>query len=590
MVGPRAGYPARSAQVARGYATLGTHSGPMPRRPSTAPRAPARRALSARALLGPALALAAAAVAAPGLHAAPAQARSVLVVEGRGFGHGVGMSQYGAYGYALHGRSYTQILGHYYPGTTLARLGSTPSVGVLLATGRATVTVADATAGGGHRLDPRRAYTVRVTKAGRLELRSDRGHRLTRVTGPLELSAGGAAPVKLLGTAGDGLTDAEYRGTLVLQAEAGRRISVVDRVGLEDYLRGVVGAESPSTWPAAALRAQAVAARSYALATDAGGAGGAFTQYADTRSQVYHGVAAETAATDAAVAATGGQVLTFGGATATTYFFSTSGGRTERVENAFPGATPQPYLVSVRDPYDSVSPKHTWRVRLTMAQADVQLAGLVPGRLRRIEVLRRGASPRILRARIVGTRGSTTVDGATLRQRLGLDDTWASFSLVSTAAHVRRRTVTRPVAPDARGPSDGGASPRAASPSAVPFLRDLLGVIAPPATSFSGWASFGDVTTQGAQPTTGSAALAPAPVRTRRVHLRTVELRGRVTGRTRPVTLRLQRGAGGGHWKTVATLRTSARGFYAVTAPRPGLYRVRTRALVGPAVRVRQAR
>lgn len=565
----------------------------MPCRPSTAPRAPARRVPPARALLGPALALAAAAAAAPGLNAAPAQARSVLVVEGRGFGHGVGMSQYGAYGYAQHGRSSAQILGHYYPGTTLAQLGSTPSVGVLLATGRATVAVTGATAGAGHRLNPRRAYSVRVTKAGRLELRSDRGHRLTRVTGPLELSAGGAAPVRLLGTAGDGLTDAEYRGTLVLQAEAGRRISVVDRVGLEDYLRGVVGAESPSAWPAAALRAQAVAARSYALATDAGGAGGAFTQYADTRSQVYHGVAAETAATDAAVAATGGQVLTFGGRIATTYFFSTSGGRTERVENAFPGATPQPYLVSVRDPYDSVSPKHTWRVRLTMDQAAAKLAGLVPGRLRRIEVLRRGASPRILRARIVGTRGSTTVDGATLRQRLGLDDTWASFSLVSTAAHVRRRTVTRPAAPAGRGPSDGGAGPRAARATttpAVPFLRDLLGVIAPPAPSFSGWASFGDVTAQGAQPTTGGGALAPVPVRTRRVHLRTVELRGRVTGRTRPVTLRLQRGAGGGHWKTVAALRTSARGFYAVTPPRPGLYRVRTRALVGPAVRVRRPR
>ena len=85
-----------------------------------------------------------------------------------------------------------------------------------------------------------------------------------------------------------------------------------------------------------------------------------FTQYADTRSQVYEGVAGETAATDAAVAATRGEVVTYGGRPVATYFFSTSGGQTENVENSFLGAGREPWLKSVDDPYDSASPKHRW--------------------------------------------------------------------------------------------------------------------------------------------------------------------------------------------------------------------------------------
>ena len=93
--------------------------------------------------------------------------------------------------------------------------------------------------------------------------------------------------------------------------------------------------ESPSSWPAAALQAQAVVARSYALASNVNGKG--FNQYADTRSQVYRGYLGEAPSTTAAVAATAGQVVTYAGAVATTFFFSTSGGYTENIENAFVG-------------------------------------------------------------------------------------------------------------------------------------------------------------------------------------------------------------------------------------------------------------
>ena len=224
------------------------------------------------------------------------------------------------------------------------------------------------------------------------------------------------------------LGGAAYRGLLEFRP-GGSGVNVVNAVSLEDYVAGVVARESPSSWPAEALKAQAVAARTYAITTSKAGAG--FEHYADVRSQVYGGIAAETASTNAAVTATRGQVVTYDGRPVVTFFFSTSGGRTENVENTNVGAGPQPWLKSVADPYDNVSPKHRWRpARLSLSAAGAKLAGLVKGRFRGIEVLERGRSPRIVAADVVGTGGRTRVDGATLRARLGLLDTWAYFTTI----------------------------------------------------------------------------------------------------------------------------------------------------------------
>src|SRR5204862_305575 len=122
--------------------------------------------------------------------------------------------------------------------------------------------------------------------------------------------------------------------------------------------RGVVPWEMPHDWRADALRAQAVAARSYALATLKHGE--TFDVYADTRDQVYGGIRAETPQTNEAVGATAGQVLTWRGRVAITYYFSSSGGRTASSVDGLPWAPRVPYLVSVPDPYDSASPNHTW--------------------------------------------------------------------------------------------------------------------------------------------------------------------------------------------------------------------------------------
>jgi stage II sporulation protein D len=113
-----------------------------------------------------------------------------------------------------------------------------------------------------------------------------------------------------------------------------------------------------------------------------------------------------------------------------TYFFATSGGRTEDVENGFPGTDPAPWLVAVDDPAEpATATDHDWTVRMSLARAESRLGSLVDGHLRSVEVTEHGASPRILEATVVGSGGRTTVTGDQLRDRLGLPSTWASFDV-----------------------------------------------------------------------------------------------------------------------------------------------------------------
>ena len=135
-------------------------------------------------------------------------------------------------------------------------------------------------------------------------------------------------------------------------------MSVVNGLPLDTYLRGVVPSESPSHWPLAALEAQAVAARSYAVAELRPDSW--YDLLPTTSDQVYGGVRAERPRTDHAVYATLGQELTWNGQVARTYYSSSSGGRTEAVEDAWHGSAPIPYLRSVPDPYDTYSPHHDW--------------------------------------------------------------------------------------------------------------------------------------------------------------------------------------------------------------------------------------
>jgi stage II sporulation protein D len=351
--------------------------------------------------------------------AAPAQAaKTTFTIRGAGFGHGVGMSQYGALGYAQHGWDAARILGHYYTGTALGTTDPNRKVRVQLAADTRTVTLSGARQAGSRKLDPSVTYTVKRRGLTQVDL-SASGKRLATFTAPLQVAGDPATTVSGLGT---------YRGVLEIEPTAFKGVSVINAVGLDEYLQGVVPAESPASWPAEALQAQAIAARTYAITT---AKSDDFDHYADTRSQVYKGVGIETASTNAAVAATRGEIVTYNGSPVVTYFFSTSGGRTEDVENTTLGNEPRPWLKSVEDAYDSVSPRHRWTTKLSMKSASRKLGSLVKGKFKGIRVTRRGASPRVMTAEVVGSRGVTETDGATLRSKLGLFDTWAYFTAIS---------------------------------------------------------------------------------------------------------------------------------------------------------------
>jgi SpoIID/LytB domain protein len=387
---------------------------------------------------------AAAALAAIAALPAGAGAAERWSVSGAGWGHGIGMSQYGALGFAKHGAGFREILGHYYAGTAIQQRGN-QTIRVLLQANKRAVYFRDASNAGGRRLNPSSVY--RATRSGsQVVLRSPRGRALKRVTGLLRVT--GTPRFKLLGSAANGVSNGVYRGGLDIRTAAGSGLNAINALDLEGYVRGVVSNESPSSWPPAALQAQAVAARTYALATNVSGRG--FEQYADTRSQVYRGFLSETPTATAATGATAGQVVTYNGAVVTTFFFSTSGGYTENVENVFTGGTPEPWLKGVDDPYDDASPYHRWGpLTYSRKQFAAKLGGWLQGGLKGVDVLSRGVSPRVVRAEVQGTRGSTRVTGPQIRARLGLRDTWFYIRNVSSTAaegaQARTAGGTRPL-------------------------------------------------------------------------------------------------------------------------------------------------
>lgn len=343
----------------------------------------------------------------------------MLLVDGRGWGHGIGMGQWGAQGFALQGSDYRSILQHYYSGTTI---GAAPASRVrVLVAEKATVAVASTggftlrdAAGATHQLQP---GSYRLGPAMRMQLQEGE----VQLAAPVAFSTTGA-PLAVEGK--------PYRGTVALHVEA-RTVLAVNELGLEPYLYGVVPHEMPASWHPEALKAQAVAARTYALLGRRNGR--PFDLYADVRSQVYSGLAAEDPRTTAAIDATAGEVVRHGTSLASTFFFSTSGGRTAAIQDVWPASAPQPYLVSRPDPHDRLSPHHTWGpVGFTGAQVRKAL-GVLPDDM----LVTRNGSGRVGTVRVVGKGGERTLTGADVRTRLALRSSWFSIRLVTLEAPAR---------------------------------------------------------------------------------------------------------------------------------------------------------
>jgi stage II sporulation protein D len=331
-----------------------------------------------------------------------ASGKTLFVLTGRGWGHAVGMSQWGAYGMAKQGATYQEILAHYYRQTTIgSRSGRT--IGVLLADGRTELTIgSEAAFKVGARTHAAGSARVTRTSNGRIKVQG--------------LSGTFASPVTF--TRGTGflrLGSAHYRGTLVVSVVGGR-LRAVNRVALESYLRGVVPRESPAWWPAAALQAQAVAARSYALASGGHCGGGLFCS--GISDQVYGGLDGEAASTNAAVVATAGKVVVYNGSVAQTFFSSSNGGRTASSADVW--GTSVPYLQSVLDPADlnADNPNRFWRTLRTATQMQRSLG--LP-RLPTDGAAQRDSSDRVSGLRFTGPGWVTPVVGGDgLRGRLDL--------------------------------------------------------------------------------------------------------------------------------------------------------------------------
>jgi stage II sporulation protein D len=364
--------------------------------------------------------------------ASPAGAEPVFVVSGHGWGHGVGLSQWGARGYAERGWRYDRILAHYYPGTRLgpARMAR---VRVLLASSRTRV-----------RVGSRRAFLLSdatgrrwVVPAGGLilgpGLRTRIRGKVVRLRSPVR-AEGGGMPIRW--------DRRPYRGALVIRSRAGL-MSVVNDVGLERYLRGVVPWEMPHRWHGEALRAQAVIARSYALATLKPGK--IYDLVADTRSQVYGGIGAEEARTNRAIGSTAGQVLLWNGRVATTFYHSTSGGRTAAVWDVWPGARRVPYLRGVVSPYETASPHYEWG---PVQVSPAELARLLrrPGlREARDLTVRRNSSLRPTLLLAWTPAGAKGVAPDALRRSLDLRSAWVDVGVLALSKPREPATWGRPL-------------------------------------------------------------------------------------------------------------------------------------------------
>ncbi|MFW0786250.1 SpoIID/LytB domain-containing protein [Gordonia sp. CPCC 206044] len=403
---------------------------------ATRPRHARKRKLSLAAVGLAPLLLAGGIVAVAGqkvtTHSVMLSAGSEVTLIGHGLGHGRGMGQWGAYGYAKKGWPAAQILRHYYGGTTAGKVDR-PEISVRL-TGKNSVNV-HADAGmrvGGQTVAPGQAVSLSGTTA---TITNGCGGSVVRTVNapwvePINMAAS-RPPNEFLKYCG---SNQAFRGALGF-ADGG----VSNRLHIDDYVKGVIPKESMPQWAdsggAEALKAQAVAARTYALAAIAGG-----KKIDDTQnSQVYGGVAGEDPRTNRAADATAGQILLQGGKPAFTEFSASTGGYT--AGGRFP---------AVRDDGDSVSPNRNWTA--TVSAGSIASAFGVGG-LRALEVVEANGlgaeNGRAVKVRAVGASRTVEVSGEDARTKLGLKSSW--FSIKGQAT--KPKIVKPPTGPD--GPAGG---------------------------------------------------------------------------------------------------------------------------------------
>jgi len=322
-----------------------------------------------------------------------------MIIYGAGTPHGLGMSQYGAKAMADSGRDYEEILTHYYQGTHLDTINTSDT-----------------------------AIKVKLSA-------SANGGKVIVTNGPAQKVINGAVEEVPAGTIIDtqpGLVVRSlspdtrlvitykfdrfnsYRGNISIVGSPGG-YATINTLPLEDYLRSVISGEMSASWTKEALKAQAVAARNYAIKNR-----GSHSEYdlCDTPAcQVYLGASHEFASTDAAVAETNGKVLKYNNDLITAYYFSSSGGWTENNENVW-GGKPIPWLRGVESPGEQ-SPYNSWQTisldRTTLQRYLNSDEDTSVGELQKIEIIKRGVSGIVMAIKVTGSTGEKTVTGQTFK-------------------------------------------------------------------------------------------------------------------------------------------------------------------------------
>ena len=228
-----------------------------------------------------------------------------------------------------------------------------------------------------------------------------------------------------------------YRGELRVGLK-NQRLIAINHLGIEKYLMSVVGSEMPKDWPIAALKAQAVAARTYALKRI--GSKGFFDINSTESSQVYLGIESETKTTVHAVNSTRSLVIRHKGKLISAVFHSSSGGQTENSGSVWKYQLP--YLISVGD-YDQHNPKFRWSKKFSPSKLKHVFFEI--GGLNNIQVLRASQTGRVLDTKLYGPKGNLFLSGTDLRRRLGLKSTLVQFEMVPYSRFDSTATTKSPI-------------------------------------------------------------------------------------------------------------------------------------------------
>lgn len=401
-------------------------------------------------------------------------AEPTFTFTGRGWGHGIGMSQYGARGYAEHGWKYDAILKRYYQGTTLGTVGlknvrvAIDKTGAsrsswTLRANTSSARVGNVNSGGTLALSVDTRYRFTATADGKVVVTNlENSQVVTTVAGSANFWEYGGGVVEVLDASGPlDWKSVCYWGTMRIVPAGSSKLWAVDHVDMEKYVRCVAPRETPASWHAEVLKAQSVAARSYAYVSL--GRAAEYDVWCTTSSQVYNGWGTASGGTatrhaydslyDAPVAATANQVVKYGSTVVQTFFHSTSGGHTENIENVWSGATARPYYRGVSDAYESSagSPYHVWPEKTKSYTATTLRATLgskltaaeMPAKIADVVITRRGPSGRVTEMVLEGVAG----DDKTLplskiskvRSALGLRENWfyvTRFTWGADAAYV----------------------------------------------------------------------------------------------------------------------------------------------------------